>query len=182
MLEKPTVNRAIAKDRVSGIPPGETSKPSDPLRPAAAVPPRGGESIGFQRDSAIGDVALASDVSIRAGAGAKFRKRLIQLAPHIRRVLYRPAVGSPIVEGTGVPQTNVVELVRLLRQRMAQPEAKGGKLAGRLLMQLTFEQAPGPVTVEGVKVSQLKRLVALLGRIEGEPSSEESEITAKSGM
>jgi hypothetical protein len=179
MLEQPTANGAFAKDRVGNILPGGKSDRSDPFLHHMAASRTGTESIGYQRDTAIGDVSLASEVSARDGGGAQFRKRLHLLAPHFRRVLYKSAVGSPLVEGTDIPQANVVELMRLLRQRTAQPAARGGKLAGRLLLQLTLEQVPGPVTVEGVKVHQLRRLVNLLSRIE-EPWTARNAMTAKS--
>lgn len=99
----------------------------------------------------------------RAGErGAKYARALQFLAPHVKRILYRPAAGSPLIGETGVAESNVSELVDVLRKRSSQPEARGARLAGRLLQRLTMESAPGPTTVAGVKVAQLSRLVELL--------------------
>lgn len=123
------------------------------------------DEVIVQQDAPSGQVTLGSEVSRRGGAGGKFLKPLQLLAPHVRRVLYKPAAGSPLVAGTNVPEANVEELVRVLRERSAQPAGGGARLAGRLLLQLMLERAPGPVTVEGVKVEQLKKLIDLIRQI-----------------
>lgn len=109
----------------------------------------------------------------RKGAGGgRFHNALQLLAPHVKRILYRPAAGSPLVAETGVAESNVRDLVDALRKRSAQPEARGARLAGGLLLRLTMESAPGPTTVAGVKVTQLGRLIELLREVDDAENEE----------
>jgi hypothetical protein len=165
-LDMPRMSNAMVEDSVRSEEMGETIELSE-RRLSEPAPSRvQPDEVIVQQDTPSGQVALANDVSGRGSAGGKFRRPLQLLAPHVRRVLYKPAAGSPLVAGTTVPEANVVELMRALRERSAQPAGWGARLAGRLLLQLMLERAPGPVTVEGVKVEQLKKLIDLIRQIE----------------
>lgn len=77
----------------------------------------------------------------------------------LRKILTEPAPDSPVIPGTPVREANVAELIRLLKQRAASPEAKGTKLANQVIQFLTKDDG-GEKTVDGVSIAQLKKFLA----------------------
>ncbi len=156
-----------ASTATPATPPTPTTEASEAATPAQTgalaallgmgAPGGPGGGLGGGQGMGMGGMGMGG---LRRGARARARH---MMARWLRTTLYEtPDDGRGMVADTPVTQAGLSAMLEVLHRRAASPGTPGARLVGQALTMLSEGGDDESEIVQGIKVTQLKKLLALL--------------------